>query len=388
MKIIFIIAFLFLGFSQSSVVVTDITATGDIDSQLCNASLCSLKNEFNCMKGSIDTLYVDQGYNCTDGIHFNTISAAMVKAATLVPTADNLVTILINPGTYTENVQVVSNTVMQGIYQSTFICGDVTWFASVGVNVMYSTQDEYIFMNNLILASDQNYDVVCGSLIISTVDKTDMSSYTEAILVLVFVLDITSVTMRNSDELEFQSCEFFDTVSLYNVGVTLFTDTSFDNVYFLAGTIGVVQNCYFNSIYVQDSPFTELYFAIVLENATFINSIITAGQSIFSNVVVTSSSQASILDCTFTKLIADNTSQVDRDKAIFTVIPPNRGENSFIFPIAYINAPSYIGISQRTGGSTEFEIVSISNTDFVYTVTFGGSYVINVQNYVGQEILI
>jgi hypothetical protein len=388
MKIIFIIAFLFLGFSQSSVVVTDITATGDIDSQLCNASLCSLKNEFNCMKGSIDTLYVDQGYNCTDGIHFNTISAAMVKAATLVPTADNLVTILINPGTYTENVQVVSNTVMQGIYQSTFICGDVTWFASVGVNVMYSTQDEYIFMNNLILASDQNYDVVCGSLIISTVDKTDMSSYTEAILVLVFVLDITSVTMRNSDELEFQSCEFFDTVSLYNVGVTLFTDTSFDNVYFLAGTIGVVQNCYFNSIYVQDSPFTELYFAIVLENATFINSIITASQSIFNDVIATSSTQASILGCTYKQLFGDNTTQVDRDLSTFTMTPTSRGENTFTFPIAYINAPSYIGFTQKNSFTYQPAILNISNTDFVYTITGGGTYIVTVQNYLAQDVLI
>jgi hypothetical protein len=74
MKIILIITFLF-GFTQSCFITGNITATGDVDSIMCNASLCSFQNQVDCNKHSIDILFVGQAYNCTipDGIHFNTI---------------------------------------------------------------------------------------------------------------------------------------------------------------------------------------------------------------------------------------------------------------------------------------------------------------------------
>ena len=387
MKFIFIITFLF-GFSQSCTVTGDIVVTGDVDSLSCNASICSLKNQVNCNKHSIDILFVGQAYNCTDGIHFNTISAAMIRAAVLAPTSDNLLTIFIDPGVYTEDVQVVSNTVMQGTYQSTFICGTVTWLASTGVNAMYSTQYEYIFMNDINLAADQNNDISCGSLFISTVDKSDMLVYTTVFLSFVVVTENTNITMRSADTLQFDLCLFDNDVYLYSIGSAYILDSMFQFIYVLSDSLFTTQNCYFIMITIQNSPLSQLYSTFVVDDTNFVSSTVIASQSIFNDVIATSSTQASILGCTYKQLFGDNTTQVDRDLSTFTMVPTSRGENTFTFPIAYINAPSYIGFTQKSSFTYQPAILTISNTDFVYTITGGGTYIVTDQNYLALDVLI
>jgi hypothetical protein len=389
MKIIFIIAFLFFEFSQSSIVDIDITV---VDSQSCNVS--SLYNQFNCDKGFIYTLYVNKGSNCTisDGIHFNTISDAMIRAAELVPTSDNLVTIFIAPGTYTENVTIVSNTVIQGTYQSTFICGDVSWTASEGINSNYNSSNEYIFMNDLILASDQNYNIPCGSLTIVTTDKTDGSALTNVALTFVIVSQITNITVRLSDVLQIQMCQFLDTIYLYNGYIIDFLDCSFNIMNVFSNSVVFTQNCNFNSLFIQDSLYVQLDSASVQGTTTCINTHVVASQSKFNYLYSTSGSIVSILGCNYIQLFGDVISQIDRDFSYFS-IAPTPGANNFTFPIAFIHAPSYIGFAQTSGIMQSIPIITfISNTDFVYQFDSIDrervTYIVTVQNYLAQDVLI
>lgn len=382
---LFIVSLLFT-LANTCTVDSNITVTGDVNSVLCNTSLCSLQDQLDCIKTPINQLYVSKGANCTvpDGIHFNTISAAMVRAAELVPTGNAMVTIFIDPGTYTEDVTVVSNTVMQGVYQSTFICGTVSWLASTGVNTIYTPDIEVVFMNDLILASSQFFDQPCGTLIMSTVAKPNLGVDTTVGLSYVVVSQETNVTMRSfPDLLQTEMCTFMNPFTLVNVGTTLLQYTVFQNAFFLAQTQAVVIHCYFDDLFISDTTFMVLYSVTVIFNTNFTNAFSMARESSFVNVDVKSGTQLSILGCAYTTLTADGTSNVDRDLSTY-VIAADLGSNLYVFPIPYINAPSFVAFTQTSGTFSYPPIVNgITNTvlTFESAAITGTNYTIAIQNH-------
>ncbi len=77
-------------------------------------------------------------------IYFTTISAALVQAAALVPTAASPIGIMIFAGTYTENLTLVSNVSLCSAAGTSgvFLVGNITWTPGAGVNAPQTNATE------------------------------------------------------------------------------------------------------------------------------------------------------------------------------------------------------------------------------------------------------
>jgi hypothetical protein len=84
-----------------------------------------------------------QGSSST--IYFTTIAAALAQAATMSPTSQNPVAVIIYPGTYSDALTLVSNVHLFGnARRDVVVTGSVTWSPSVGVNVSAATISEQV----------------------------------------------------------------------------------------------------------------------------------------------------------------------------------------------------------------------------------------------------
>jgi hypothetical protein len=85
-------------------------------------------------------------------IYFTTISDAIAQAATMSPTFDNSISIVIFPGTYHENLTLVSNVNYVGLpatFGTVFLNGNATWTPGVGVNLIQASDTEQINWNSI-----------------------------------------------------------------------------------------------------------------------------------------------------------------------------------------------------------------------------------------------
>ena len=102
------------------------------------------------------TLFVAQSWppGVDPTIYFTTISAALVQAATMTPTQANQVAILIFPGTYVENLTLVSNVSLIGTaFQNITIIGNITWTPGAGVNAPQTALPEAVSIENLVVGA-------------------------------------------------------------------------------------------------------------------------------------------------------------------------------------------------------------------------------------------
>lgn len=78
-------------------------------------------------------------------VYFTTIQAALNHAATLTPSATAPIALLIFPGTYTENLTLVSNVNLFGFgRRATQLNGTVTWTPGAGINAPQTAEHEEI----------------------------------------------------------------------------------------------------------------------------------------------------------------------------------------------------------------------------------------------------
>ena len=88
-------------------------------------------------------------------MYFTTISAALTQAATMTPTSANPIVIVVGPGTYTEDLTLVSNVhVSCGIEQSVLLVGNITWTPGSGVNAAQINTAQTVALTHLQYAAN------------------------------------------------------------------------------------------------------------------------------------------------------------------------------------------------------------------------------------------
>jgi hypothetical protein len=79
-------------------------------------------------------------------VYFTSIAAALVRAATLAPTAASPITLVIYPGTYADPLVLVSNVHLSAVggRRAVLVTGAVTWTAGAGINLAQAAAREEI----------------------------------------------------------------------------------------------------------------------------------------------------------------------------------------------------------------------------------------------------
>lgn len=142
------------GAGAISVTADGITITGDGKT----ATPLEIKAGFSPSRA----LYVSKAWPTGSNplIYFTTISAALAQAATMNPLSSNKVLIAVFPGTYTENLVLVSNvslcaaTPSQGDVTTN---GTITWTPGAGVNAPQTTTLEQVNFNSISQTSGNTF---------------------------------------------------------------------------------------------------------------------------------------------------------------------------------------------------------------------------------------
>jgi hypothetical protein len=359
------VSFLLFEISSGCEIIGNITATEDITS-----SLCGLQSTANCNQIGPNILYVGKGYNCTvaDGIHFHTVSAAMVRASALTPNATSLITIIVQPGIYAENVVVASNVILSGNLEGTYICGAVSWNASVGINAGYIGTSELVYIEFITIGA-VGQSIACGSLTINTLATTVPGA--EMSLTFVIVQNAVDANLLTVTFFDFNNCNFG---SLYIAGGQTLGEYSSMGGTFITG-IDAADLRYSVIAFLTATGNTntlELRFVDVLGLSNFTSSTVIAVKSLLNTIQGYVGSILYLSSTSYTSLVADSTTTVDRDvmyqSSTSTGAP---GTNTVTFAIPYINAPSLIVASQTTGGScttvaAPIIVAALSTTGFTY----------------------
>lgn len=99
-------------------------------------------------------------------VFFTTVAAALVQAAALGPTSTNSVQILIFPGTYLDDLVMVSNVCLTGTGNTICsIAGTITWTAGVGVNAPQAGDFENVTFVNLSVLGESVFDTTSKAVL-------------------------------------------------------------------------------------------------------------------------------------------------------------------------------------------------------------------------------
>lgn len=107
-------------------------------------------------------------------VFFTTISAALIQAATLVPTAASPIAIIVYPGTYPAALTLVSNAHIVGAYRRDVeITGPISWTPGAGVNAPQTAANELCGLYNLDITNLLAIDATGKAASLSTCEVRD-----------------------------------------------------------------------------------------------------------------------------------------------------------------------------------------------------------------------
>jgi hypothetical protein len=299
------------------------------------------------------TLFVSPSWNSETNpfTHFTTVSSALIQANLLGPTSTNPVQIIINNGTYTEDLILISNVYLTGTSYNTIINGNVTWSPK-------SNFEENIVLERIIFSGNFTYDssnktnlTVASSLGITycTIGKDD---YTNTVL----------FNMRVSQD----HSDIYDQVSIMN-GSTIHSSVQTNNGQLLAYSSLLNNSLQFVNSYSITMQSVQVYNEILLNN-----SFLYAVGSLIGEVISTNYSYAILFSCNNYGIKAITQSVLVANNSLMTEVQVDATS------VANVLNSSYYALESTGGGiDRNMETGNITTTELTTTVTLSIPYTDN-----------
>lgn len=309
------------------------------------------------------TLFVSPSWDpaVDPAVYFTTISAALVQAATLTPTLSDGVAIIVYPGEYSEDIEVVSYvSISSSDYLSAAITGAVSYEPGVGVNAPSTALREVAYFENMIINGPN-----------LTMDGTGKTS-DEAVFELrdCQVGTATVITGRGTGEDLFQmfgclhveaDLEFFD------------ADGRLHDSFFLqingtdSGSL-VATGCTLFGVHDIAGGYLSFLTAcdVVGSAGIFTGAFLAAHACTFLGGVDTTSGEADIRESEyFSSSALGGTEAVDRSVYTFTLAGSAIGANLVTIPVPYLDADYNVQLTVTNAGGGEVPAVNTKTaTDF------------------------
>lgn len=308
------------------------------------------------------TLFVAQSWKgrIDPSVYFTNLSNALTVASSMAPTDSNPILIILYPGSYFGNVQLVSNVYLHA-FDGTVSIGPITWNPGVGINAPQNDITESMFI------SDMNI----SGFTINTTTKTNGGLIASFNMEGISVNSDSIITLRTGiDTFIAKSSVFGGTVSqtgggvqLYDVaindvttvsggGFQLFTSQLIANVILSSGSNAQIHNSSLSALIIQDTSTAD----------AFECNIVNVTNSGIGNVNIRNSGYSSLSGSGPIQRSIWRTTTAG-GVGLVSLSPP------------YIDTNYSVMLTQTSGGTTTTPVVSLKTvSNFTLTSPAGTTY--------------
>lgn len=300
--------------------------------------------------------------------YFTTVKEALDEAFAMGVSNSNRVEIIVFPGTYTEDLTMLSYVSLRGSNDAAVIVGAMKWTPGVGVNANFSAGIQTLSLSGLSLGSFSMDMTGAAGSVHGQVTATDCT----------FSSNVGPLIMGNtgSNFMIFRDCTVEGTVNAsVSSLVYMYTSTMVGNVAASAGALLAYGTTFEGNLNIALSDIVTLTGCLVAGTTSLTNGgLLSARGCDFQGAVDTDGTSASdIRMCEWTSITGAGT--VDRSVTKLTATPSGNGANTLTISPPLPDA-SYGAIFTQTAPTTNRQIP-------VVTSQTGSSLVYNVADITG-----